>query len=127
MARHAQPREVAELKGATKKNPQRYKTAPPKSSKPLGGAPNWCEKIEKAAWVDLQRMTPAGVLTFADRAVMELSSALLSQFRADRLNFPAAKMTHLVGCLARLGLTPADRQRLTRDVSPRDGDSFSDF
>lgn len=112
MARHAQPRELAALKGADKKNPQRYRTAPPKSGLPLGSAPDHLTEAQRACWFELESYALAGVLTGADRAMMELASKLLAESRENWVDFSAARMGHLVGILARLGLSPADRQKL---------------
>ena len=112
MARHAQPRELAALKGADKRNPQRYRKDAPKSAVPLGNAPDHLTATQKECWFELQSYALEGVLTGADRMMMELASKLLSESREDWAEFSAARMGHLVGILARLGLSPADRQKL---------------
>lgn len=112
MARHAQPREVAELKGATRKNPQRYRKTPPACEQPLGTAPDHMGEHAKACWFEIETYAPSGVLRGADRLLLEIASELLAEFRADPEAFPAARLGHLVGCLARLGMSPADRQKL---------------
>lgn len=126
MARHKQPEALAKLKGATKKNPQRYKKKAPTSTKPVGTAPAHMSPAARDAWAELVKYALTGVLTGADRLVMEVTATLLAQFRADPLEMPAAKITQLVGCLARLGLTPADRQKLGVEKPP-EGNPFEDF
>lgn len=118
MARHRQPRELAELKGATKKDPQRYKNEAPKTNSPLGKAPAHLPTEVAVVWKELEKCALPGVLTSADRFIMEVASSLLSEFRANRGEFVAAKYSHLIGCLARLGLTPADRQKLGTEKTP---------
>lgn len=112
MGRHRQPLEVAELKGADRANPQRYRREVPKSPYPLGDAPEHLDDNEKAAWRDISMRAIPGVLTNADGLVLEMGASLLAHFREDRRGFPSARLGHLVGILARLGLSPADRQKV---------------
>lgn len=118
MARHAQPREAAELKGALKKDPQRYRGKTVKSEQPLGIAPDHLTKAQKAAWFELESHALPGVLTGADRFMLEAAAILLVKFRRDMGNFPAAKLNAYIGILARLGLSPADRQKFTAPDKP---------
>lgn len=126
MARHRQPRELAALKGADKRNPQRYKKQTPEAEFPLGDVPARLGAEEKAAWFELETFALKGVLTGADRLVLELTARLVAQMRSESREFPAAKMGHLIGCLARLGLTPADRQKLGTE-KPSEGNPFNEF
>jgi hypothetical protein len=80
----------------------------------------------KGVWFELETYALKGVLTGADRLIVETTSVLVAQFRGDPEGFPAAKLGHMIGCLARLGLTPADRQRLGSDRKP-EGNPFDEF
>jgi len=126
MARHAQPLEVAELKGATRQNSQRYKLEVPKSERPLGQAPDHLSAAAKSAWFEVEALAPPGVLTGADRFVLELMSNLLAEYREAPAEFAVGKYTHLIGCLARLGMSPADRQKLGMEKA-KEGNAFDDF
>lgn len=126
MARHAQPREVAELKGATRKNPQRYRTEPPKVELPLGEAPAHMSDAARACWFEISTFAPAGVLKGADRLVLELASGLLAEYREDPKGFAVGKYTHLIGLLARLGMSPADRQKLGTERAKEENE-FDEF
>lgn len=126
MARHKQPRELAELKGATKKDPQRYKKEAPTTGKALGKPPAHLPEDVVTVWKELEKCSLPGVLTSADRFVLEVAASLLAEFRANRADFKAAKYSHLIGCLARLGLTPADRQKLGTEKT-REGNPFDEF
>ncbi|AMV00055.1 hypothetical protein [Xanthomonas citri] len=126
MARHKQPDELARLKGADKKDPQRYKRQAPKSKVALGRPPDHLPEDAAAAWKELEKFALPGVLTGADRFVMEVTASLVAEFRANRAEFKAAKYSHLIGCLARLGLTPADRQKLGTDKTPEEN-HFNEF
>lgn len=126
MARHKQPAELAKLKGADKRNPQRYRKETPKTGKSLGRAPPYLPEEVAAVWKELEKCALPGVLTSSDRFIMEVTSSLLAEFRASRGEFVAAKYSHLIGCLARLGLTPADRQKLGTEKTP-EGNPFDEF
>jgi hypothetical protein len=125
MARHAQPREVAELKGATRHDPQRYTAKVPKSDLIVGEPPVDMLEAEQVAWAELQKYAVPGVLTGSERVVMELTASLIAEFRADRRGFPATKIVQLRGLLASLGMTPADRQKFGFD-KPKENE-FQEF
>ena len=116
MARNPQPREVAELKGATKQNPQRYRNEVPKSDLPLGVAPEHMTDEARSAWFEIESYAIPGVLTAADRIYMEMIANLLADYREDPSNFPCNKIGQMVSILARFGMSPADRQKL--NVAP---------
>lgn len=133
MARHPQSREVAELKGATRKHPERYRKQPPAVDMPLGNAPDHLDKagekvwLAKDVWFELSSYAPRGVLTGADRITMEVLSNLVVEYRRAPSEFPVGKYVHLIGCLARLGMTPADRQKLGVEKAKDDGNEFDAF
>jgi phage terminase small subunit len=127
MARHPQPRELAEAKGATRHDPQRYRNQPPKVDQPLGTAPAYLSPAAKACWFEIESLAPLKVLTGADRVSLELLANLLAQFRDDPVAFPANKMTHMVGCLARFGMTPMDRQKLGAEKQPDRAGTYDSF
>lgn len=123
MSRVAQPREVAELKGLVQHNPQRYRKQPAKSEFALGQCPDYLDDGSKAVWFELETYAAKGVLTGGDRMVLELTCALMSEFRDEPRKFAAAKIGHLISCFARLGLTPADRQKIGFD-KPKEENPF---
>lgn len=126
MARHAQPLEVAELKGAPKLNPQRYRKETPKNAQPLGAMPDHLTAEAKSVWFEVEEYLLPGVMTAADRLVMETLCELLAEFRSSPREFPAAKLGHLIGCLGRFGMSPADRQKLGTE-KPKEGNPFDQF
>lgn len=127
MARHPQPREVAELKGATKHDPQRYRKQPPKVEQPLGNAPAHLTDEAKAVWFEVETFAPKGILKGADRIALEMLANLLAEYRKAPTEFAVGKYTHLIGCLARLGMTPADRQKLGVEKQEDEGNEFDKF
>ena len=112
MARHAQPLEVAKLKGADKKNPQRYRATPPKSKLPLGRAPADLIEGADACWYELSDMSVPGVLTGADRIALEVLANMLCEYRAAPKDFATTKLGQMIGILGRFGMTPSDRTKL---------------
>jgi hypothetical protein len=44
--------------------------------------------------------------------MMEVLSDLLAEYRGDTTKFPSAKMASMVSILARLGMSPSDRNKL---------------
>ena len=127
MARHKQPRELAELKGAHKHDPQRYKNTPPKNKHGLGDPPAHMEEKAKEIWYELLSHALPGVLTASERFVFEILSNLMAEYRADPKGFATMKYSTMIGCLAKLGLSPTDRQKLgvTKDDKP--ANEFEDF
>jgi hypothetical protein len=133
MARHPQAREVAELKGATRVHPERYRKQPPAVDMPLGNAPDHLDRAgekqwtAKEVWFELSSYAPRVVLTGADRITVEIASNLLVEYRTAPSEFRAGKYVHLIGCLARLGMTPADRQKLGVEKPSQESNPFDSF
>lgn len=123
MARIAQPRETAELKGAHKVHPERYRGEVPKSSMPVGDAPEDMREGAQAVWFEISTFAPAGVLTGADRFMLEMASNLLAQYREDPDEFAVGKYGHLISLLARFGLSPSDRTKLAMEA-PKEKNPF---
>ena len=126
MPRHKQPREVAELKGAVRHDPQRYENEPPKSTLPLGDMPEWLTEAAKPVWFELEAYAAAGVLTGADRIVLGALAELVAEFREGPRDMPAARIGQMVGLLGRVGMSPADRQKLGGPKKP-EGNPFDEF
>ena len=112
MARHKQSERSAKLKGLDKQNPGRYKGTVPEHKDALGSAPEYMSEEAVVCWNELASKCLPGVMTHADSNVLELAANLLAEYRRDVVAFQIGKYTHLIGCLARLGMSPADRQKL---------------
>ncbi len=112
MARHPQPLELARLKGADKKDPQRYRNIVPIPKYPLGKAPRHIRGQARRCWNEIARCAIEGVVTRADGLILEIAANLLAEYRLSPELFPSKKYAPLIGCLARLGLSPADRTKL---------------
>lgn len=125
MARHAQPREAAELKGADKKNPQRYKGEPLKSETPLGQPPEVMAEDAKAIWRELSMVIPDGILTGPDGRLFGMLCNLFAEYDRCPENFAVGKYGHVISLAARFGLSPSDRQKFISE-KPKAENRFSD-
>jgi len=81
---------------------------------PLGDAPSEWPIAGKVLWHEIANMAPAGVLTKADRLILEVTCRLVIEMREKR--FSGAIAAQLRCCLASLGMTPADRSRVASNV-----------
>ena len=126
MARHAQPREKAELKGATKKHPDRYRGEPVKNSQPIGNPPDGMGEAAQAVWFELSATALPGVLTGSDRLLFTVLCNLVSEYQQSPVDFAVGKYTHLIGLAGRFGLSPADRQKFVT-AKPEQKNPFEDL
>ena len=112
MGRHRKPIELARLSGADKKNPQRYRGEVPKADQPFGEYPAIRSTDPAECWREISAQCIPGVLTGADRIILEITSHLLAEYRSDPEGFAVGKYQHLVSCFGRLGMSPSDRTKL---------------
>jgi hypothetical protein len=127
MARISQPKELAELKGADKKNPQRYIKETPKNEMGLGEPPMHMLEDARKIWHEIEAHALPGVLTASERFFMEIASNLLAEYRMRPTFFEMGKLAQLIGIFARLGLSPADRQKLGVTKKSKEDNEFNDF
>ena len=67
------------------------------------------------------------MLTDSDRLSLELAANLLAQFRADPVEFPAARLVRLEALLGKFGMTPADRSKVGGKKEAPKGNPFADL
>lgn len=139
MARPRKPTSVLELSGAFKKDPQRKRANEPKELRALGDPPDRLPAEAIPFWNELIAIAPRGVLTIADRWAVELAATLMAKATRDcpsveqvvellkydelltddlkkllhRQAISAAELATLRSLLAALGMTPADRSKLS--------------
>jgi hypothetical protein len=112
MARPRTPTNVLELRGAFNKNPQRKRPNEPKATGEIGSfALGSCDPAE--IWNELVGSCPQNVLTNADRMALEIAVEYLRQFRTDPMRCSSERVKTLIGLLARFGMTPSDRAKLS--------------
>lgn len=124
--RPKQAREIAELKGADRKNPQRYRDEVPKHSGPLGPAPENFSPDYKAIWDEFSETLLPGVNSAAERMIFEITVSLMASFRKNPEKFSSAKLSMLSKNMEMLGLNPSARQKFAKpkEAQPQDFDDF---
>lgn len=126
MARIAQPREVAALKGADKQNPQRYRMESVKSDKPMGAEPpKHLSESVRECWFELRSLAIDGVLTSADSIELEIGAQLLMEWRANPTDMTTPRLAQLRSVLAKFGMNPFDRQRIQANGSEKESNPFA--
>ena len=138
MARPRKPTSILELNGAFKINPNRARPNEPRDVRALGDAPGRLPANVVPFWHELTAMVIGGVLTYRDRWAVELAARLMEkavremsvvailelakdgELRADEIKALAAgeritssELSTLRSLLAALGMTPADRSKLS--------------
>ena len=127
MARPRTPTNVLDMRGAFTHNPGRLRDRQdePQSDNPLGPAPAYFNVDQLAAWAEIERIAPQGVLTDADRLVVEIAAHLLAAFRTHGAIMETAKIGRLESLLGRLGLSPVDRSKVTNSGEKKKANSFA--
>ena len=127
MARHRLHPVIAELTGARRANPQRYRDVAPVAEGELGDPPEHLSAGAAAVWREIASTAPAGVLATADRVAVELAANLVAEYREAPREFLASRIAQMTGLLARLGMTPIDRQRLAVKPAAPAENPFNEF
>ena len=120
------PSAVLEARGAFDKDPGRRRDdfeAGEFDAKP----PTYFKANQKAVWNEIVNALPASVLQATDRMAVELAARLIAQFRKlDEADVTSAMVAQIRTALAVLGMTPADRSRVSvKKETP--GNPFADM
>jgi phage terminase small subunit len=126
MARPRTPTNVLEIRGAFDKNPNRRREDA-KTTGEIGDPPTYLSEMERLAWAEIVQNAPISVLTSADRQIVELASRLMAESRVDFTEFTAAKLARLEAMLGKLGMTPADRSRVSGGNKDKPRNAFSEL
>ena len=127
MARPRKPTNVLELKGAFAKNPQRRRTEEPEPEGEIGDPPEGLSEAERACWLEVVDLAHKGTLCRTDRMVVEHLARVLAELRASEEYVKTDLMIRFEMCLGRLGMTPADRSRVSVRKPKRDANPFEEF
>jgi hypothetical protein len=113
MARHRLPTSVLEASGAFDHDPQRREAREnePVPSGPLGDPPLGFDDGQRVVWEELACQAAPGVLTIADRILVEMGARLITRLRRGE-PLKAAEQNLILSILARMGMTPSDRSRI---------------
>lgn len=124
--RNRQPLELAQLKGATRHDPQRYRGSIAKHPDPVGEPPALMSDNELLAWQEVVDRSLPGVLTKTDAFFVEFAARHLAEYRENPPEFPAARFRNLMSVLSKLGFSPSDRQAFSIESPPEDN-PFNQF
>ena len=128
MGRHAKPDEVKRLTGAHKAHPARFPDFVPKSVQPIGNCPEHLDELGREFWNHVVLCAPKDVLTGMEREVLTIAADLHSLRRRKGVDeLPASKISLMIQCYARLGMSPADRQQLGTNEPPAGANEFDAF
>jgi len=76
--------------------------------------PKYFTARQKAVWTEIVTALPASVLQATDRIAVELAARLVANFRAQPdADVTSAQVAQIRTALAVLGMTPADRSRVS--------------
>ena len=129
MARPRKPSNVLELTGAFRKNPARAaeREGEPPAQVPIGPAPKHFSPEQVDAYDELVRRAHAGVLCDSDGVAVEVGAVLLARLRKAPDDFTAGEFGRLQAILGTLGMTPADRSKVSA-IKPREKqDPYAEF
>jgi len=65
-----------------------------------------------------------GVMTGADRVLLEVTANHLADYRKDPSGYPTTRLNQFILCLARFGMSPSDRTKLGV-AKQKDDDPYS--
>lgn len=114
MARPRKPTALHALTGALEHDRARFadRANEPHDERPLGPPPDTLEAPIRAAWLEIERLAPW--LVFADRLAVEIAARLLVFVRIAGVGMATpAHLSRLQAALGALGLTPADRAKVS--------------
>jgi len=118
--------EILELRGAYKTNPERKRPPAPKPDPEVGKPPESLSESARLCWQEIVDICAPGVLTKSDRIMVEVAAVLLDEFRQADEPFMTSRISRLESMLARLGLSPTDRQRVAIPQKPEPNE-FADL
>jgi hypothetical protein len=129
MGRPRKPTNVLELTGAFRKNPARAaeRDDEPAADVPIGPAPPHFDALQVEAYDELVRRAHRGVLCDSDGVAVEVGAVLLARLRKAPDDFTAGEFGRLQAILGTLGMTPADRSKVSA-IKPREkANPYSEF
>jgi len=130
MAQPRKPTNILELRGALKKNPKRFaaRANEPIPTEPISQTPpEYMDEDVRAAYLYLIKHSHPDVLCMADQAATEIVASLLAEFRRRPNAMETARISRLLTGLGSLGMTPADRSRVTAITRSAGESKFSKF
>jgi hypothetical protein len=120
MPRNTTPVEIAKIKGMQSLHPERYLDSIPKSDLPLGLPPKRLTDEAQECWWEISFYAIPGIMTGADRLLLETLSNHLAEYRKDPNKYPVNKVQQMITTLGRFGMSPSDRTKLGQPLKPKD-------
>jgi hypothetical protein len=118
MGRHKLPTQLKVVKGTAQAC--RINESEPVPVNPLEAAPDYLRVVEKKAFMYLHSKIPDGVAFDSDEPMLALAAQLWVLVRRNKAT--SAQGSQLQSILARFGLSPADRQKVsTKPKATTDG------
>lgn len=120
------PANVVELKGADKKDPQRFRdrkvseSAAEDMTGKLRSAPEHLDARTVLVWEDVRKTVPW--LRDADCFLIESTVKLITKMQYEPEEMKAADYSNLRAMLGQLGMTPADRSKVNIVPEPKKED-----
>lgn len=111
MSRPRIPTAQLEASGGFDRHPERRRVDPETGGPLPVTAPAHLSAAEKVIWGELVLLAPARVLADCDLYLVELTVRLIAKLRDGTIN--GAQSGQLLACLGRMGMTPADRSKVT--------------
>ena len=124
MARPILPTKIKQLRGTIRKS--RINTNEPIPKKEIGLPPACLNESQQAVWNEILSISCHGVLTIADRILLEIPARLLAEYRVSG-KLSAGERGQLISCLSKMGLTPADRSKISVPQADKETNPFTKF
>lgn len=104
---------MLDARGAFQNHPERKKgrELEPEPTAAIGNAPKHFTPEQKKIWKEFVKIAPPGVLFNSDRWLLESLVILKSREREGTITDTAR--SQMIACLAKLGMTPADRSKVS--------------
>ena len=118
MARPRLPTSILNIRGSFDKHPERKRENEPENTNEVGNPPTHLNKLEKAAFREIVKLSIEGVLGEADRLAVEMSACLLVKCRGqyeldgEIILASAAEQNQFFKYLSQFGMCPADRSKI---------------
>jgi hypothetical protein len=114
------------MRGSFKHDPQR-KREDAAVNGDIGTPPPYFNARESVAWQEIVDNAPIGVLSSADRQIVEVLSRLIAECRESFIDFPVQKLARIESMLGKLGMTPADRSKVSGKKQDNNRNAFADL
>ena len=123
------PTNILALRGTFKHDISRLtaRAGEPEPVGEIGEAPDHLSHHEAACWAEIISLAHPGTLHACDRLVVEYGACLLSKLRSESWSVSPALLARFEAFLAKLGMTPSDRSRVSSAKPAQAADPLDEF